>query len=105
MTPHACDETCVCPIHETPLIYAPSIDDHACQDIECVFGHGTKPRITGLAAMVAKMNEEDFAKMPRRATPHPRDPEVWPSEPFSEPGCSWCEDLGCASCLSTQETP
>jgi len=42
MNPHACDETCVCPIHETPLIYAPSVDDHACQDVTCVHGHGMK---------------------------------------------------------------
>lgn len=77
MTPHACDETCVCPFHQTPLIYAPSIDDHACQDIECTFGHGMKPQLIGLAAMVAAMPDEDFEQIPERATPHPRDPEVW----------------------------
>jgi hypothetical protein len=39
--PHRCDETCVCPIHDTPLIYAPAIDDHACQDADCILGGGT----------------------------------------------------------------
>lgn len=41
--PHHCDETCVCPIHDTPLIYAPRLDDHACQDPGCVLGGGTAP--------------------------------------------------------------
>jgi hypothetical protein len=41
--PHRCDETCVCPIHGTPLIYAPLIDDHACQDARCVLGRGADP--------------------------------------------------------------
>ena len=78
MTPHTCDETCVCPLHRTPLIYAPSIDDHACQTSACIFGHGTKPKFIGLAAMVAAMPDEDFEQIPECATPHPRDPEVWP---------------------------
>lgn len=39
-TRHACDDTCVCPVHGTPLIYAPAWDDHACQDITCEYGHG-----------------------------------------------------------------
>lgn len=40
MTPHTCDEGCVCPDHETPLIYSPAWDEHACQDVTCVHGHG-----------------------------------------------------------------
>ena len=38
--PHCCDEACVCPVHGTPLIYWPAGDDHACQDVDCKFGHG-----------------------------------------------------------------
>ena len=38
---HACDEFCRCPVHRTPMIYAPSADEHACQDIDCEYGHGT----------------------------------------------------------------
>lgn len=38
--PHECDHLCVCPIHQTPLFYARSIDDHACQDVNCQYGHG-----------------------------------------------------------------
>ena len=37
---HECDETCVCPVHGTPLIYHPAGDDHACQDVTCEHGHG-----------------------------------------------------------------
>lgn len=37
---HVCDDRCVCPVHQTPLFYAPSVDDHACQDVTCVHGHG-----------------------------------------------------------------
>jgi len=37
---HQCSDLCVCPVHGTPLFYAPASDDHACQDIDCVYGHG-----------------------------------------------------------------
>lgn len=37
---HKCDERCVCPEDGLPLFYAPAIDDHACQDVECRYGHG-----------------------------------------------------------------
>lgn len=37
---HRCDERCVCPVHDTPLFYSPSNDDHACTDVDCVHGHG-----------------------------------------------------------------
>ena len=37
---HVCDDGCVCPVHDTPLIYWPHGDDHACQDITCRYGHG-----------------------------------------------------------------
>lgn len=46
-TPHRCDETCVCPIHDTPLIYASAIDDHACQNASCPLGLGTAQNIFG----------------------------------------------------------
>jgi hypothetical protein len=37
-----CDERCVCPVHGTPLIYWPAGEDHACQDVNCRYGHGMK---------------------------------------------------------------
>lgn len=40
LLPHHCDERCICPEHGTQLIYAPSVDDHTCQDCQCRYGHG-----------------------------------------------------------------
>jgi hypothetical protein len=40
--PHRCDDSCVCPIHGTPLYYWPAGDDHACQDPQCQHAHGVK---------------------------------------------------------------
>jgi len=37
---HQCDYVCVCPVHETPLLYCPSTGEHACQDPRCVHAHG-----------------------------------------------------------------
>lgn len=37
---HECDDNCICPIHKTPLFYAPISNIHACQDVECIHGHG-----------------------------------------------------------------
>jgi hypothetical protein len=37
-----CDERCVCPVHGTPLLYWPAGDDHACQDVNCHYGHGMR---------------------------------------------------------------
>ena len=37
---HRCDRLCVCPLHQTPLIYWPAGNDHACQDVDCQYGHG-----------------------------------------------------------------
>jgi hypothetical protein len=37
---HRCDYVCVCPVHETPLLYCPGTDEHACQDPSCVHAHG-----------------------------------------------------------------
>jgi hypothetical protein len=37
---HHCDDRCICPIHQTPLYYAPQDDTHACQDPTCVHAHG-----------------------------------------------------------------
>jgi hypothetical protein len=44
VTPHRCDEWCVCPDHRTPLYYSPAQHDHACQDITCRYGHGMNGR-------------------------------------------------------------
>lgn len=40
MLPHKCDERCVCPIDGKPLYYARSINEHACQSIDCRYAHG-----------------------------------------------------------------
>jgi hypothetical protein len=37
---HLCSDLCVCPVHGTPLFYAPASDDHACRDNDCKYGHG-----------------------------------------------------------------
>lgn len=44
MNHHQCDYVCVCPVHETPLFYAPHHDLHACQDPTCVHAHGIEYR-------------------------------------------------------------
>jgi hypothetical protein len=37
---HRCDDSCLCPIHGTPMLYAASTWLHACQDSDCVHAHG-----------------------------------------------------------------
>jgi len=34
--PHRCDDSCVCPVHGTPLWYSQAADIHACQDPDCI---------------------------------------------------------------------
>jgi hypothetical protein len=58
---HVCDDWCICPLHETPLLYAPAHGDHACQDIECVHAHG---------GVIPGLIWEDFGL--------PRTEEIWP---------------------------
>lgn len=41
---HHCDYVCICPVHETPLLYCLGTDEHACQDPECVHAHGIEYR-------------------------------------------------------------
>jgi hypothetical protein len=43
IVPHCCTNRCRCPVHQTPLIYWPGGDDHACQDADCEYAHGFKP--------------------------------------------------------------
>lgn len=45
-TPHTCTARCVCPVHQTRLVYSPLHDDHACQDPDCVYAHGMNPPLT-----------------------------------------------------------
>lgn len=40
--PHRCDERCVCPTHQTPLLWWPAGKDHACQDADCEYSHGLR---------------------------------------------------------------
>lgn len=42
---HTCSEKCVCPRHSTPMIYWPRGDEHACQDVDCLYGHGIRAAI------------------------------------------------------------
>lgn len=40
---HVCDPddpACRCPVHDTPMIYSAVRQTHACQDVDCVHGHG-----------------------------------------------------------------
>ena len=37
---HRCDNLCVCPVHETPLLFALYSGEHVCQDRDCVHAHG-----------------------------------------------------------------
>ncbi|MFJ1667384.1 hypothetical protein ACIOK4_13545 [Streptomyces bottropensis] len=37
-----CDERCLCPVHGTPMFYVHADGDHACQDVNCRYGHGVK---------------------------------------------------------------
>lgn len=37
---HRCDQSCRCPVHETPLLYNEAKQQHACQDPQCEFAHG-----------------------------------------------------------------
>ncbi len=43
---HTCTERCVCPEDGKPLIYWPAGDEHACQDVDCRYGHGGLITIT-----------------------------------------------------------
>ncbi len=52
--PHRCDEFCRCDICRKPLIYAPAVDEHACPDVTCEFGHGVH---RALAAQEARRAE------------------------------------------------
>jgi|GEM_PF-6757482 len=36
---HRCDESCACPADGLPMIYAPSIGQHACQNPDCEYAH------------------------------------------------------------------
>jgi hypothetical protein len=60
---HECDDRCVCPVHGTPLLYAPSKDDHACQDVDCVHGHGGVT--PGEWSEVDRIAREVLAESPR----------------------------------------
>lgn len=55
---HRCSAACACPHHGTPMIYWPRGDDHACQDVNCEYGHGVKKML--LAADVALALDDDL---------------------------------------------
>lgn len=37
---HICTTECVCPVHNTQLLFNPDSGDHACRDIMCIYAHG-----------------------------------------------------------------
>jgi hypothetical protein len=49
--PHRCDDDCTCPVHGTPLLYAPASNEHACQDPDCEHAHGFDQLKTRILAM------------------------------------------------------
>lgn len=54
-----------CPIHNTELIYWPKGDDYACQDVNCIYGHGMKlaEKPSGLIVVNAdEMYDDDFVR-------------------------------------------
>lgn len=53
-TPHRCDERCTCPIHGTPLYYAPSAHVHACQDSTCEHAGGLLSDVDRAAVLAAR---------------------------------------------------
>lgn len=42
---HKCNEKCICPIHKTPMYYNVKFNEHACQDINCVYVHGYERKL------------------------------------------------------------
>jgi hypothetical protein len=63
VSPHRCDETCLCAVHGTDLIYSPAFDDHACQDSSCKYGHGGAPMTDpeSVAAFLARHRADQAA--------------------------------------------
>jgi hypothetical protein len=59
-------ETRNCPIHHTGMYYWQKGDDYACQDVNCIYGHGMKvaERIDGLVLVknADEMYDDDFVK-------------------------------------------
>lgn len=57
MTNHSCDDGCVCPIHHTPLYYAPASNDHACQNADCEWaGGGFNPTRHAITQLITRRN-------------------------------------------------
>lgn len=44
--PHRCNPRCVCPVHQTRLRYFPVLDDHTCQQADCVYAQTMSPPTT-----------------------------------------------------------
>jgi hypothetical protein len=45
-------------VHGTPLLYAPSRGQHACQDITCRYAHGLEPNLDDLDRYVLEQGED-----------------------------------------------
>jgi len=63
---HRCDESCVCPAHDTPLIYWPAGDDHACQDPDCGYAQGMRhlPGRYDFEVPAGPTTDAEFAALP-----------------------------------------
>lgn len=42
---HKCGDKCICPYHMLMMYYAPDRNEHACQNIDCVYARGYERRI------------------------------------------------------------
>lgn len=60
---HRCDDSCVCPIHDTPMLYAAATARHACQDPDCIHAHGVDLVALRYAEMVKA--EAERGALPR----------------------------------------
>jgi hypothetical protein len=50
LSTHRCDDDCTCPIHKTPLFYAPASNEHACQDPDCIHAQGLQRPLGSIMA-------------------------------------------------------
>lgn len=68
---HTCGDTCVCPVHGTPMFYAASDRLHACQDPDCQYATGVDLNRLAYEAVLAS---ETFRSLVPRELRH----EFWP---------------------------
>lgn len=78
---HRCDETCVCPVHSTPLYYWRAGDEHACQDPRCIHAHGMvipkRREMKAQEANAARIHTEEFYFVIQRKHITSAQEETW----------------------------